>query len=154
MSYSRTIRTKGNTIVLYADTKKFEIDVQKVGDIVAATLFLEKQTNKTVEVYFLTNRSMRRINGEFRGKDASTNVLSFEFSSEVMTLSKTSAKRPILLGEVYLAPSFIKQRGEDISFLSIHGTLHLLGYDHKKKADEKRMERREGEIYARLTRGL
>ena len=153
MSYSRVVRKKGNTVVLYADTKKFETDVQRVGDIVATTLFLEKQKNKTVEIYFLVDDSMRRINREFRGKDVPTNVLSFEFPREVAIVSNTSAKTPISLGEVYLAPSFIGRKEEDISFLSIHGVLHLLGYDHKKKTDEKRMEKREEEIYARLTRG-
>jgi len=50
------------------------------------------------------------------------------------------------LGEIYLNPDYIKKHGEDLIFMFIHGFLHLLGYDHKKKDDRIAMEKKEREL--------
>lgn len=50
------------------------------------------------------------------------------------------------LGEIYLNPQYIKENGEDLTFMLIHGFLHLLGYDHKKESDRISMESKEKEL--------
>ncbi|MEX0689949.1 MAG: rRNA maturation RNase YbeY, partial [Candidatus Paceibacterota bacterium] len=50
------------------------------------------------------------------------------------------------LGEIYLAPDEIKKRKEDIVYLSVHGCLHLLGFNHKKDEEAEEMEKVEKEI--------
>lgn len=50
------------------------------------------------------------------------------------------------LGEIYLNPQYIKENGEDLTFMFIHGFLHLLGYDHKKESDRISMESKEKEL--------
>lgn len=47
------------------------------------------------------------------------------------------------LGEIYLNPGYIEKEGEKLEYMLIHGVLHLLGYDHKKKNDIIRMEKKE-----------
>ena len=50
------------------------------------------------------------------------------------------------LGEIYLNPQYIKENGENFIFMLIHGFLHLLGYDHQKRNDRIRMEKKEREL--------
>lgn len=50
------------------------------------------------------------------------------------------------LGEIYLNPKYIQEKGEDLTFMLIHGFLHLLGYDHKKENDRISMESKEKEL--------
>jgi probable rRNA maturation factor len=50
------------------------------------------------------------------------------------------------LGEIYLNPDYIKEKGEDFDYMLIHGFLHLLGYDHKKDEDALKMEKLEKEL--------
>lgn len=50
------------------------------------------------------------------------------------------------LGEVFLNPIYIKKHGENLLFMLIHGFLHLLGYNHIKKSDRIRMQKKETEL--------
>lgn len=95
------------------------------------------------EVNLVTSLQMRKLNLEYRGKDKTTNVLSFSYPSWFPRISKDS---PRLLGEVYLDAEFIKKRGESIDYLLIHGLLHLLGLDHGRYDDRIKMERMEKRI--------
>jgi len=56
----------------------------------------------------------------------------------------------VYLGEIYLNPGYIKERGEDFDLMLIHGFLHLLGYDHKKKSDTMKMEKTEDKLLSFL----
>ena len=87
----------------------------------------------------------RRLNREFRGRDKPTNVLSFEGAPEA-------------LGDVVLALETIAAEAETqgkalpdhFAHLVVHGVLHLMGYDHERPGQARRMERLEIEILARL----
>ncbi len=90
---------------------------------------------------------MRALNARDRGKDKSTNVLSYP-----------SGERGFL-GDVVLARQTVwreakaqnKTPVEHVCHLVVHGTLHLLGYDHETgAADAERMEALERRILARL----
>ena len=54
------------------------------------------------------------------------------------------------LGEVYLNPGYIQKQGDNVSYMAVHGFLHLLGYDHKKKSDRIKMERKERILLQKL----
>jgi len=153
MSDTRTFQKKGNTIIISADTSVFLPYVSVVREVVATTLFLEKQKNVSVEIYLLTNKSIREINKKFRNKDVVTNVLSFESPKNPVFLKAMGVANKKHIGEIYLAPQYIKQKKEDIRVLSLHGVLHLLGYDHKKEGDYKEMEGREKKIFGRIKLG-
>jgi probable rRNA maturation factor len=96
----------------------------------------------------------RRLNARFRGLDAPTNVLSF-ISVGVPHAPAGGART---LGELVICPRVLRAeaRAQDKSLkahwahLVVHGTLHLLGYDHERTADARRMERREIAVLRRL----
>ena len=87
----------------------------------------------------------RRLNREFRGRDKSTNVLSFDGA-------------PGALGDVVLALETIAAEAEaqgktlaaHVAHLVVHGVLHLMGYDHERPGQARRMERLEIDILAGL----
>src|SRR5439155_6722520 len=89
----------------------------------------------------------RRLNARFRGLDAPTNVLSF--TSAALPRAPVGGART--LGELVICPRVLRAeaRAQDKSLrahwahLVVHGTLHLLGYDHQRAAQARRMERRE-----------
>ncbi len=56
------------------------------------------------------------------------------------------------LGEIYLNPLYIKRSGDHLTFMVIHGFLHLLGYDHQKKNDTIVMERLEQQLLAEISK--
>ena len=95
----------------------------------------------------------RRLNARFRGLDAPTNVLSF--SAVALAHAPRGARA---LGELVICPRVLRAeaRAQDKSLkahwahLVVHGTLHLLGYDHDRAADARRMERREIAVLRRL----
>jgi len=96
------------------------------------------------------DRLQRRLNRAFRGRDKSTNVLSFEGVSQ--------GPHPANLGDVVLALGTIareakaqrKSLADHVTHLVVHGVLHLMGYDHEKESEALRMERLETRILAGL----
>ena len=93
----------------------------------------------------------RRFNREFRHKDYATNVLSFPYEP-------LPGERSALLGDLVICvPVVAREAAEQgkparahFAHLTIHGVLHLLGYDHEKPADARRMEALEVGILAGL----
>ncbi len=109
-------------------------------------LFYLRQPKRPVQVFLVANGEMRRINRVFRGKDKVTNVLSFEFD-ERLPYPK-NLPRP--LGEIYLAPDYIRRMDDDSTALLVHGLVHLLGYTHKRRNDKILMERLEKKTISRI----
>lgn len=96
----------------------------------------------------------RRLNARFRGRDRPTNVLSFPPPA----MPSGTQRGARALGDLVICPSVL--RGEaraqtktlkaHWAHLVVHGTLHLIGYDHQRAADARRMERREIAVLRRL----
>jgi len=104
-----------------------------------------------VTVYFVDEKEIQRLNKEFRDIDKVTDVLSFP-SLEIKAGEKVSKFKDELFDEVHIGDIAIctkrakeqaKEYGHSYSrelcFLALHGLLHLLGYDHIEKEDEKIM---------------
>lgn len=90
---------------------------------------------------------MRKLNRTWRGKDKTTDVLSFSFREGSFT-----SIQPLLLGDIVISvPTAMKQAEafghsfhREIDRLLVHGLVHLLGYDHERGPREaKRMARKE-----------
>ena len=101
---------------------------------------------------------VRELNSEWRGKDNPTNVLSFPLA-EADDLGDANVAGPeLLLGDIVLARGVCEREAaeKDVSVdqhaahLLVHGTLHLLGYDHHEDAEAADMEAREIRALARL----
>lgn len=104
----------------------------------------------SLEIFLVSDRIMRDINREYRGKDEPTNVLSFNAAKIPRPENKIRH-----LGEIYLAPKYISSHNEDIQYLLLHGILHLVGYEHEKSNSSAcRMQKKEKEIIQKITNGL
>jgi len=104
----------------------------------------------------------RRLNRRFRGRDAPTNVLSFPATAAAWPVDapglgdSRGAAAP--LGDLVLCSPVVvdeaRDQGKPVrahwAHLVVHGTLHLIGYDHERAADARRMERREIAVLKRL----
>jgi len=96
----------------------------------------------------------RRLNGRFRGRDKATNVLSFPAAP--LPAGAAAAARP--LGDLVICPPVLRAEARaqqktlraHWAHLVVHGMLHLLGYDHERSRDARRMERREIAVLRRL----
>lgn len=109
-----------------------------------------------------TDEEVRRLNREHRGIDRPTDVLSFSLV-EGEPVPQAPAAGSMLLGDVVVSyPQAVRQAGEyghsierEVAFLSVHGVLHLLGYDHQDPEEEAKMVARQNETLESLghTRG-
>jgi probable rRNA maturation factor len=96
----------------------------------------------------------RRLNARYRGRDAPTNVLSF--APPALPTRARTGTRP--LGDLVICARVLsgearaqaKTLEAHWAHLVVHGTLHLIGYDHQRAADARRMERREIAVLRRL----
>ena len=96
--------------------------------------------DRTVEisVRLTGDREVRALNAEWRGKDKPTNVLSFPMADQAALQTTNVAGPEVLLGDIILARGICAaeaaEKGVSIdqhaAHLIVHGTLHLLGYDH------------------------
>ena len=106
-----------------------------------------------IDVLLTSDVEMRLLNKEWRGKDTPTNVLSFP--SPAMPVPKGEVAH---LGDIVLAWGTValeareagKVLADHVTHLVVHGTLHLLGFDHEDEAEAEAMEAKEREILASL----
>ena len=105
-----------------------------------------------VSVTFTDNENIKTLNNQYRNKDSATDVLSFPMFNSVDEMEYMDT---VPLGDVVIslekaaeqAHNFYHGIYHELAFLSIHSTLHLLGYDHEiSEEDEKDMFRRQKEI--------
>ena len=108
-----------------------------------------------LSVTFVTNDRIQEINREYRDKDKDTDVISFameELGEGEIPLS--GVDMPRILGDIIISLAKAKEQAEDyghsfireLGFLSVHGFLHLLGYDHEIEEDEQKMFGRQKDI--------
>src|ERR1700752_161918 len=102
-------------------------------------LAAERAPAGTLHVELVGDDVMRRVNAGFRGKDETTDVLSFAYWNEPHAGD--------LLGEVLVSPAVARRQAreegrpydEDIARLALHGLLHVLGYDHETAREMRAM---------------
>lgn len=85
-----------------------------------------------VSVTFVDDERIKELNNQFRHKDASTDVLSFP-------LDESDALGDIVISTdhaIAQAEEYGHSLDREIAFLTVHSTLHLLGYDHERSKDE------------------
>ena len=122
-----------------------------------AILQLLEAANAEVVVTLVSDRRMTDLNSRFRGYNKTTDVLSFP-----MDETDVPPGFPKVLGDVIISTERARHQAEEralenngkgysvldeLTFLMIHGMLHLLGFDHLNTRDAEVMERRELEIF-------
>ena len=109
---------------------------------------LKIKTNYEVDVNLVNDEEIHQINRDYRNVDRITDVISFAFNDDGSSLGMIKDEEiPHLLGEIFICiPQALRQAKEignsderELSFLFVHGLLHLLGYDHMKEEDAKIM---------------
>lgn len=115
--------------------------------------YLKEVINHTLEVMdakesiftiiFVTKEEIHELNKQYRGVDRVTDVISFALE-DAHDVSLTDVR---VLGDIYICIDRMKEQAleyghsetRELSFLTVHGLLHLLGYDHQTKEEEEIM---------------
>ena len=113
-----------------------------------------------ISVRLADDEEVRTLNRQYRGKDKSTNVLSFPMIQPDLleTVTQDTDDGEVLLGDIILAHGVCAaeaaERGiavaDHATHLMVHGVLHLLGYDHMTDEEAERMEAIERDALASL----
>ncbi|KAA0549371.1 rRNA maturation RNase YbeY [Bacillus sp. BGMRC 2118] len=130
-------------------------DIRLLEKLLEFAAQLENVHDAELSVTFVDNERIQEINREYRDKDQPTDVISFAMEElgegEVEIIGDSIPKH---LGDIIISiPRTIEQAEEyghsfhrELGFLTVHGFLHLLGYDHMNEEDEKKMFTRQDEI--------
>ncbi|MGH8454796.1 MAG: rRNA maturation RNase YbeY [Nevskiales bacterium] len=111
----------------------------------------QRHDDAELSIRIVTASESRRLNTRYRGQDKPTNVLSFP-------CPMPAAPKLTALGDLVICAQVVareaKQQGKCVeahwAHMTVHGVLHLLGYDHQKKHRAERMEALETDILTRL----
>ena len=135
---------KANVISGYSNWKKI---IKKPNDYLKKRLkILSKKPlfarkNHEFSILLTNDKKMKYLNLKFRKKNKTTDVLSFPI--------KIKEKKRLYVGDIAISYEIIKERSKKTNFflefdkMWIHGYLHLIGYDHKKLNDFKKMLKKE-----------
>ncbi len=113
----------------------------------------ENLGNVIFNVIIVDNPKIHEINKEYRNIDRETDVISFALEDE-KSFNTTEVR---MLGDIYISIDKVRSQAKEyghsfkreLYFLSIHGLLHLLGYDHMTEEDEKKMFGKQEEVLDR-----
>ena len=116
-------------------------------DIDALEKIADTLSTKEVELLIVDDETMLALNSEHRGKESTTDVLSFPMEAPFTEQSIFGMP----LGSIIIAASYVKQEADtlghseqdELSLLFIHGMLHLLGFDHEIDDGEMRIREKE-----------
>lgn len=112
-----------------------------------------------VDVLLVDNEDIRVLNREHRNVDKETDVLSFPMYGRIEDIiDQKGSETPLALGDIVISLEKAKSQGEEfehgmkreVSYLAVHSTLHLLGYDHMLEEDKKAMREKERKIMKRM----
>ncbi|MFZ5753685.1 MAG: rRNA maturation RNase YbeY [Bacillota bacterium] len=128
--------------------------------ILKAGEYLELEDNVEVSVALVDDENIRALNRDYRAMDCPTDVLSFALDEENITEERTfvEAGDTHLLGDIIISLEMTLAQAQEyghsftreLAFLTVHGMLHLLGYDHTDEDEEAEMRSLEEAILGQL----
>lgn len=129
-------------------------DYAYLNEVIEETLKHEHAEGAILSIIFVGNEEIQEINRDYRGKDAVTDVISFAFEDNGNVLPDGVR----ILGDIYVCIPRMKEQAQsyghsekrELSFLVVHGMLHLLSYDHMVTEEEKVMFALQDEILEHL----
>ena len=128
----------------------YDKDYSYLDRVIKRTLMKEKALASIFSIIFVSEEEIQTINKTYRQIDKVTDVISFAFEDNKDDFMLENR----VLGDIYICiPRMISQAKEyghsflrELSFLTIHGLLHLLGYDHMTKEEEEIMFKKQDEL--------
>lgn len=114
-----------------------------LNEVINHTLEAMDAKESIFTIIFVTKEEIHELNKQYRGVDRVTDVISFALE-DVNDVSLSDIR---VLGDIYICIDRMKEQAieynhsetRELSFLTVHGLLHLLGYDHQTKEDEEIM---------------
>ena len=129
----------------------------QIAEVISYVLDVEGVEREVeVSVSIVSDDEIHELNREWRSIDKATDVLSFECDSawdETIPAEETLELGDIIVAPAYIAaqaPGFGNTPENELRLMLVHGTLHLLGYDHIEDDEATVMEAREDEILSQL----
>ena len=133
----------------------------------AAELSLQYEnftTDCEISLLLVDNEAIREMNKTHRGKDSSTDILSFpmalifEGSLESDEGDYNLDEELLLLGDIVISMEKVREQAveyghsfeRELAFLFTHGMFHLLGYDHENEQEEKRMMEKQEAVLSQM----
>ena len=131
-------------IGIFNETQEKVENLEVLEPLLTYALEVENVDNLEFNVIIINNEEIHKINKEYRGIDRPTDVISFALE-DYKDIKYENDYR--VLGDIYISIDKVKEQAKDyghsekreLAFLAVHGLLHLLGYDHMEKEDEKVM---------------
>lgn len=142
-------------IYLRNATRKHRLNLRALEKTATNLLAAVGESGSTLSLSFIGDAAMRRLNRESRGKDRTTDVLSFPLLDRQAAKTKARSRANFaperMLGDIVISVDAAVRQAADydarleaeLARLMIHGLLHLLGHDHEEARERVKMEREE-----------
>lgn len=132
-----------NSFEIINETNEDIKELEEIKKLVNFALEYQKLNNAIFNIIIVDEEKIQYLNKNYRNKDSVTDVISFALEDD-STFIKTDMR---ILGDIYICLKKAKEQSieyghsflRELSFLTVHGLLHLLGYDHVNEEDEKIM---------------
>lgn len=131
--------------------EKLDKELDELKDMLSDFCKREDLGNVIFNIIIIDNPTIHKINKEYRDKDAPTDVISFALEDDKTVIEPDGIR---ILGDIYISIDKVHEQAleyghsfkRELSFLAVHGLLHLLGYDHMEKSDEEVMFKKQEEV--------
>jgi probable rRNA maturation factor len=140
------------SIYVCARDVRVALAAARVEAVARATLASERVRDAMLSITFVSNTAIARLNAKHLGRRGATDVISFGF--------RGARKGSPVIGDIYIAPAMARANAlehgvpvrEELARLVVHGTLHVLGYDHPEADTRTRspMWKRQERVLARV----
>ena len=150
-------------IIISKEPETIDIDKSIIEDIKRAVETIGELydvKDSEVRITLTDDKTIHELNRDYRGIDRPTDVLSFAFheSDEPEIITDDVDEAIDTLGDIIISVERAKSQAEDyghslrreVVFLTVHGMLHLLGYDHMEESERLEMEKEQEYIMSQL----
>lgn len=136
-----------------------EVDLEQTLQCVrSAAANSSRKGRIAANLYLCDAKTVHEMNKQYRSVDSPTDVLSFPQESS-MEFAKP-AELPHELGDVFICVPLAVEHASayghsimrELAYLAVHGTLHLLGFDHEVESERKKMRAEEERVLAAIPR--
>jgi rRNA maturation RNase YbeY len=119
--------------------QRIPLSADRVRDLVRRTLLAERVKEAMISVAFVSSREIAKLNREHLGHAGPTDVISFALGDA----PGAGPSQRSIVGDIYICPDVVRKNAahygvgmrEEIARVVVHGTLHVLGYDHEPGED-------------------